>query len=162
MYQSKIDLGKKTRRLVVKELNARLADSIDLMMQAKQAHWNVKGANFIALHQLFDTVVTDAAMWVDDLAERAVTLGGVALGTARVVAKQSKLAEYPLTISAGSDHIEALSSALASYGAAARTAINIADKLGDAGTADLFTGISRAVDKHLWFIEAHAQRASSN
>jgi starvation-inducible DNA-binding protein len=156
MYKTKNDLSKKTRQGVVKELNAHLADSIDLMTQAKQAHWNVKGPNFIALHELFDKIVEDAESWVDDIAERAVALGGVAYGTARVVAKTSSLKEYPLDISAGSDHVDALSTALASYGAAVRAAIEVADKLGDADTADLFTGISRAVDKYVWFVEAHA------
>jgi starvation-inducible DNA-binding protein len=155
MYKTKNDLSKKTREGVIKELNARLADSIDLMTQAKQAHWNVKGPNFIALHELFDKIVEDAESWADDIAERAVALGGIAYGTARVVAKQSSLKEYPLDISAGADHVEALSTTLANYGAAVRAAIDIADKLGDADTADLFTGISRDADKYLWFVEAH-------
>lgn len=156
MYKTKCDLSKKTREGAVKELNARLADSIDLMTQAKQAYWNVKGPNFIALHELFDKVVEDAEGWADDIAERAVALGGIAYGTARVVAKRSTLDEYPLDISTGSDHVDALSSALANYGKSARAAIDIADKLGDADTADLFTGISREADKYLWFVEAHA------
>jgi starvation-inducible DNA-binding protein len=156
MYKTKNDLSKKTREGVTKELNARLADSIDLMTQAKQAHWNVKGPNFIALHELFDKIVEDAESWADDVAERAVALGGIAYGTARVVAKQSSLKEYPLDISSGADHVEALSTTLANYGAAVRAAIDIADKLGDADTADLFTGISRDADKYLWFVEAHA------
>jgi starvation-inducible DNA-binding protein len=115
----------------------------------------VKGPNFIALHELFDKIVEDAESWADDIAERAVALGGIAYGTARVVAKQSSLKEYPLDISAGADHVEALSTTLANYGAAVRAAIDIADKLGDADTADLFTGISRDADKYLWFVEAH-------
>lgn len=156
MSKTKNDLSKKTREAVVKILNERLADSVDLMMQSKQAHWNVKGANFIALHELFDKIVESAEEWIDDIAERAVALGGVAYGTVRVAAKQSNLKEYPLGISSGADHVEALSNALASYGKAVRAAIDATDKLGDAGTADLFTSISRDVDKYLWFVEAHA------
>ena len=157
MSTTKNDLSKKTRDAVVKVLNERLADSVDLMMQSKQAHWNVKGANFMALHALFDKVVESSEEWIDDIAERAVALGGVAFGTVRVAAKQSTLKEYPLAISASVDHVEALSTALAAYGKAVRAAIDATDKLGDAGTADLFTGISRDVDKYLWFVEAHAQ-----
>ncbi len=157
MSKTKNDLATKTRDAVVKVLNERLADSIDLMMQSKQAHWNVKGANFIALHELFDKVVESSEEWIDDIAERAVALGGVAYGTVRVAAKKSNLSEYPLNIKAGADHVEALSNALATYGKAIRAAIDATDKLGDAGTADLFTGISRDVDKYLWFVEAHAQ-----
>ncbi len=157
MSKTKNDLPTKTRDAVVKVLNERLADSIDLMMQSKQAHWNVKGANFIALHELFDKIVESSEEWIDDIAERAVALGGVAHGTVRVAAKKSNLSEYPLNIKAGADHVEALSNALATYGKAIRAAIDATDKLGDAGTADLFTGISRDVDKYLWFVEAHAQ-----
>ena len=157
MSKTKNDLATKTREAVVKVLNERLADSIDLMMQSKQAHWNVKGANFLALHELFDKVVESSEEWIDDIAERAVALGGVAYGTVRVAAKKSNLSEYPLNIGAGADHVEALSNALATYGKAIRAAIDTTDKLGDAGTADLFTGISRDVDKYLWFVEAHAQ-----
>jgi starvation-inducible DNA-binding protein len=157
MYKTKNDLAKKTREGVVAALNARLADSVDLMMQAKQAHWNVKGPQFIALHELFDKIVEDSEGWIDDLAERAVALGGTAYGTVRVAAKQSNLKEYPPDISSGADHVEALSTALASYGKLIRAAIDSTDKMGDAGTADLFTGISRDVDKYLWFVEAHAQ-----
>jgi starvation-inducible DNA-binding protein len=157
MYKTKNDLPKKTREGVVKQLNERLADSIDLMMQAKQAHWNVKGPQFIALHELFDKIVEDSEDWIDDIAERAVALGGTAYGTVRVAAKQSGLKEYPLEISSGADHIEALSTALATYGKAIRAAIDVTDKMGEADTADLFTGISRDVDKYLWFVEAHAQ-----
>jgi starvation-inducible DNA-binding protein len=157
MYKTKNDLSKKTRESVVKELNARLADSVDLMMQAKQAHWNVKGPQFIALHELFDKVVESSEEWIDDIAERAVALGGTAYGTIRVAAKRSTLKEYPLDISAGADHVEALSAALAAYGKEIRAAIDATDKVGDADTADLFTGISRDVDKYLWFVEAHGQ-----
>jgi starvation-inducible DNA-binding protein len=158
MYRTKNDLPKKTREQVAKILNARLADSVDLMMQGKQAHWNVKGANFIALHELFDKIVEESEQWIDEIAERAVALGGTAHGTVRVAAKNSKLKEYPLAIASGAEHVDALSDALAAYGKAVRAAIDATDKLGDADTADLFTGISRVVDKYLWFVEAHAQK----
>jgi starvation-inducible DNA-binding protein len=158
MYRTKNDLPKKTREQVAKILNARLADSVDLMMQGKQAHWNVKGANFIALHELFDKIVEESEQWIDEIAERAVALGGTAYGTVRVAAKNSKLKEYPLAIASGAEHVDALSDALAAYGKAVRAAIDATDKLGDADTADLFTGISRVVDKYLWFVEAHAQK----
>ncbi len=158
MYKTRNDLPKKTREQVARILNARLADSVDLMMQGKQAHWNVKGANFIALHELFDKIVEESEEWIDEIAERAVALGGTAYGTVRVAAKNSKLKEYPLAIASGAEHVDALSDALAAYGKSIRAAIDATDKLDDADTADLFTGISRAVDKYLWFVEAHAQK----
>jgi starvation-inducible DNA-binding protein len=159
MYQTKNDLSEATRSSAIDLLNARLADSIDLQTQVKQAHWNVKGPDFIALHKLFDEVAEEVEEYVDQIAERAVQLGGTAEGTARNAAKRSSLTEYPNNISAGRQHVEALSSVLAAYGKQVRAAINSADKLDDADTADLFTEISRGVDKWLWFVEAHLQTA---
>ena len=157
MFKTKNDLPEATRVKVVELLNARLADCIDLETQTKQAHWNVKGPNFIALHELFDKINDDVEDYVDDIAERAVQLGGVAEGTARMVAKRTSLAEYPAHAAEGRAHVEALSSALAAFGKSVRKAIQEADDLGDLDSADLFTGVSRGVDKWLWFVEAHLQ-----
>jgi len=104
MYKPKNDLPEATRTLLVELCNARLADAIDLQTQCKQAHWNVKGPDFIALHELFDRVDTDVAAYVDLIAERAVQLGGVAEGTARSVAKRSSLSEYAAKSGKGHDH----------------------------------------------------------
>ena len=157
MFKTKNDIPETTRVKVVELLNARLADCIDLQTQTKQAHWNVKGPTFIALHELFDQINEDVEDYVDDIAERAVQLGGVAEGTARMAAKRSSLAEYPATAVDGRSHVEALSSALAAFGAAARKGIDQANELGDLDSADLFTEISRGIDKWLWFVEAHLQ-----
>jgi starvation-inducible DNA-binding protein len=157
MYKTKIDLSEKTRRSVIVLLNLRLADAIDLQTQVKQAHWNVKGPQFIALHELFDKISDLVLEQIDDIAERVTSLGGIAEGTVAVAAKRSKLKNYPLNITAGKDHLFYLSTQLSVYGKAMRAAIDESDKLGDADTADLFTQISRAVDKYLWFLEAHLQ-----
>jgi starvation-inducible DNA-binding protein len=157
MFKTKNDLPEATRGKTIELLNARLADCKDLQTQAKQAHWNVKGPNFIALHELFDKINSDVEEYVDEIAERAVQLGGVAEGTARMVAKRSSLPEYPLSAADGRSHVEALSSALAVFGKAARKAIGEANDLGDLDTADLFTEVSRGIDKWLWFVEAHLQ-----
>ena len=157
MFKTKNDLSEGTRVKAVQLLNARLADCADLQTQTKQAHWNVKGPNFIALHELFDKINEDVEDYVDEIAERAVQLGGVAEGTARLVAKRSSLAEYPATAVDGRSHAEALSSALAAFGKSARKAIGETNDLGDLDTADLFTEVSRGVDKWLWFVEAHLQ-----
>src|SRR6185369_3065922 len=116
MHTTKNDLPEQVRSKVIELLNARLADAIDLQTQMKQAHWNVKGPSFIALHELFDKINEDVEEYVDDLAERAVELGGTALGTSRVVAKASTLAEYPLSITSGHEHVLAVASALSSFG----------------------------------------------
>ena len=157
MFNTKNDLSEGTRAKAIELLNARLADCIDLQTQCKQAHWNVKGQTFIALHELFDKVNEAVEDYVDDIAERAVQLGGVAEGTARTAAKRSSLAEYPANAVEGRSHVEALSSALAACGTAARKAIDQANELGDLDTADLFTEVSRGIDKWLWFVEAHLQ-----
>jgi starvation-inducible DNA-binding protein len=155
MYPTKNDLPETVRSAVSDVLNARLADAIDLQTQCKQAHWNVKGPNFIALHKLFDDVNEDVEEYVDLIAERSVQLGGVADGTARSVAKRTTLAEYGAHGPDARDHVQALSSALSSFGKVVRAAIAQTADLGDADTADVFTEISRGVDKWLWFVEAH-------
>jgi starvation-inducible DNA-binding protein len=157
MWNTQNDLPEKVRRGAIKLLNQQLDDALDLALQAKQAHWNVKGPNFIALHELFDEVVDELFEHADDLAERAVALGGTALGTARIVARTSRLPEYQFDIDSGRQHVIALSAVLAKFGSSARAAIEAANGLGDADTADLFTEISRGADKLLWKVEAHAQ-----
>src|SRR5262245_58618782 len=157
MFATKSDLAEAIRAKRIELLNARLADAIDLQTQTKQAHWNVKGPNFIALHELFDKINEEVEDYVDEIAERAVQLGGVAEGTARMVAKRSALAEYPANTVDGRSHVEALSSVLAAFGKAARKGIDQANELGDVDTADLFTEVSRGIDKWLWFVEAHLQ-----
>ena len=155
MFKTKNDLSEGTRVKVIELLNARLADAIDLQTQTKQAHWNVKGLNFIALHEMFDGINEEVEDYVDDIAERAVQLGGAAEGTSRLVANRSTLPEYPANAVGGHSHVEALSTALAAFGAAARKAIDLANDLGDLDTADVFTEISRGIDKWLWMVEAH-------
>jgi starvation-inducible DNA-binding protein len=154
MFKTKNDLPECIRIKAVELLNARLADAVDLQTQIKQAHWNLKGPQFIALHELFDKINEDVEDYVDDIAERAVQLGGVAEGTARMAAQRSSLGEYPTNAVEGRAHVEALSSALAAFGKSVRKAI---DDSNDLDTADLFTEISRGIDKWLWFVEAHLQ-----
>src|SRR5690606_5225160 len=157
MHNTKIDIPKDAREKLIAILNQRLADSVDLKAQAKQAHWNVKGMSFIALHELFDRVATEVTPMSDDIAERITSLGGTALGTVRVAAQNSELPEYPLEISDCPDHVDALSTPLAEFCRRVRADIENTDKLGDAVTADLFTTISGEIDKLLWFVEAHQQ-----
>ena len=153
------DLPENARSQVSDLLNNLLADAIDLQTQAKQAHWNVKGPQFIALHKLFDEIDEAVEEYVDLLAERVVQLGGIAEGTARVVAERSELPEYPLTISTGEEHVWALSSALSSFGERVRRAIDQTADLDDVDASDICTEISRGTDKWLWFVEAHAEGA---
>jgi starvation-inducible DNA-binding protein len=155
LHATRNDLPGSSRSNLVALLNGRLADCLDLQMQTKQAHWNVKGPDFIALHKLFDEIHEDIEDYSDTIAERAVQLGGIAVGTPRFVASQSSLAEYPPTISAGHDHVIALADALAAFGLLARQAIDDANEFGDAITADVFTQVTRGIDKWLWMVEAH-------
>lgn len=157
MHKTKIDLDGETRGQIIEMLNARLSDSLDLKSQAKQAHWNVKGASFIALHELFDQVATQVEGYSDMIAERVTILGGTAEGTVRVAAEKSSLTQYPMEITDGRDHVDALSSALAEFAKRTRSNVDDADKAGDMITADLFTEVTRGTDKLLWFVEAHMQ-----
>ncbi len=149
------DLPEGVRRKVTTILNDQLADLIDLHSQAKQAHWNVKGPNFIGLHELFDKIADKLSDYIDMVAERGVALGGVALGTVRLAASRSRLPEYPLEIQTGADHVKAFSAALAQFGATLRDDIERTQELGDLDTSDLFTQVSRTIDKYLWMVEAH-------
>ena len=155
MFDTRNDLPASTRTKTIELLNARLADAIDLGTQTKHAHWNVKGPGFIALHELFDKVAEHVEDHTDELAERVTALGGIARGTLASAARATSLRPYPEDISEGLAHVDALSAALAAFGAKVRAAIDEAARLGDADTADLFTGISRETDKDLWFLEAH-------
>jgi len=157
MYQTKNNLPETIRVEVIETLNLRLADAISLQTQAKQAHWNVKGPHFLGLHKLFDEISDAILEYIDLIAERAAQLGGVAEGTAKIAVQRAQLKPYPLDISTGRDHCEALSAALAIFGKLVRESIDSADEAGDMDTSDLYTQISRGSDQWLWFVEAHLQ-----
>ena len=155
LWNTHHDQPEDRRVTVVALLNAQLADVIDLGLQAKQAHWNVKGPQFAALHALFDEVAEELGGFADELAERAVVLGGVARGTLQVLAKDSRLPAYPLEALDGAEHLWALSAALARVAQTSREAIRAAEKAGDAVTVDVFTEVTRGMDTLLWKVEAH-------
>ncbi|HZQ92694.1 MAG TPA: DNA starvation/stationary phase protection protein Dps [Terriglobales bacterium] len=156
-FPTSIDIPEKNRERIIGLLNARLADATDLKTQTKHAHWNVKGENFYQLHLLFDEVAGHLEEHTDLLAERATALGGTALGTARNAAAASTLPEYPQEAVDGPEHVRALAARLAQLAATVRDAINKSAEWGDPSTADVFTEISRSLDKDLWFLEAHLQ-----
>lgn len=162
LYATRIDLSADTRLQVIAILNQTLASSLDLKTQVKQAHWNVKGMDFYQLHELFDEMASELEEYVDMFAERVTALGGLAMGTARIAASESALPEYPFDILDGKDHITALADRYAAYGKSLRQNIDRTDDLGDADTADLYTEISRSIDKRLWFLEAHLQAPADN
>jgi len=157
MYDTRIDLSISIREKVVPMLQARLADCVDLFTQIKQAHWNVKGPHFMALHDLFDKIAEIIEGQGDMLAERITTLGARADGTARVAATQSTLPEFPLDTQDGLIYAAAVADKLSLFGKALRVSIDLAARCRDAATADLFTEISRAIDKQLWLVDAHLQ-----
>ncbi len=154
-YPTRIDLSADIRQQVVSILSPTLATTLDLKTQAKQAHWNVKGLNFYQLHELFDVLAGELEGYVDMVAERITALGGTAMGTARIAANESLLPEYSFDAVEGPEHVEALAERYAAYAAHLREGIEKTEELGDADTADLYTEISREVDKRLWFLEAH-------
>jgi starvation-inducible DNA-binding protein len=155
LLPTKNDLPSNAKSAVVDMLNARLADTIDLALATKQAHWNIKGMNFIGVHELLDKLRGALDTYVDDMAERAVQLGGVALGTTQVVELESTLDPYPIDIHTVKEHLTALVERYGIVANAIRANIDDADEAGDAGTADLFTGVSRGLDEWLWMLEAH-------
>jgi starvation-inducible DNA-binding protein len=159
MYETENNISQKRRTELNALMNQRLASVVDLQSQMKQAHGNVKGPNFIGLHELFDQVAEAVEGYVDEIAERIVQLGGVAEGTVRMAAARTRLVEYSPQISEGSAHVEGVARALSTFGGEARTTIDEANALNDADTADLFTEVPRGIDQWLWFVEAHSQAA---
>jgi starvation-inducible DNA-binding protein len=158
-FTTHIDIPAEKREGLIRTLNASLADTFDLFSQIKQAHWNVKGKDFIQLHLLFDEIAAEIEEFVDKIAERVTTLGGYATGTVRMAAASSSLPEYPTDVVEGMKHVAALVERFGQYAAEVREAIDSTDELGDPTTADLYTEISRKVDMRLWFLEAHIQQA---
>ena len=156
-FPTRNDLPADARTKLVALLNQQLADSIDLYSQTKHAHWNVKGPTFIALHELFDKLAEDLEDPIDDIAERATALGGSVSGTVRQVATTSRLTEFPGDTFLGQAVVEALAVRYAELAKSTRAACEKANQLHDADTADLFTNVSRKLDKSLWFLEAHLQ-----
>ncbi len=155
MHPTRNTLDEKIRIQSVQLLNKHLAMAIDLQAQVKQAHWNVRGPYFIAIHELFDKVAESVMDFADMLAERAGGLGGVAEGTVQVAAERSLLIPYPLGIADEQQHVFAVAGALAAFGQLVREGSALATQFGDVDTADLFTQISRDIDHQLWFVESH-------
>ncbi len=155
MHKTKNDVASNAKTVSIEVLNARLADAIDLALLTKQAHWNLKGPEFIAVHEMIDGFRGEIDGYVDTMAERVVQLGGTALGTTQVVAKATTLPPYPTDIYAIKDHLAALIERYAKVANAVRAAIDTTAEAGDADTADIFTEASRGLDKALWFLEAH-------
>ncbi len=156
-FRTGIDIPAEKRAPLIDLLNQSLASTFDLASQTKQAHWNVKGKDFYQLHELFDEIAGELNEFVDLIAERVTALGGYACGTARMAAENSSLPEYPTDAVEGMDHVAALADRFARYATHVRAAIDESDGLGDKSTADIYTEVSRAVDKRLWFLEAHLQ-----
>lgn len=159
MLKKNPDTGIKsnTKTAMIELLNARLADAIDLALITKQAHWNLKGPTFIAVHEFLDDVRDDLDEHVDIVAERIAQLDGIALGTIQAVSKATKLPAYPTDIRKVDDHLAALVERFAALGKSTREAIDAADDAGDADTADIFTAYSRVLDKNLWFLKSHLE-----
>jgi starvation-inducible DNA-binding protein len=158
-YETRIDIPEATRGELIDLLNQQLADTLDLYTQTKYAHWNVKGSDFIQLHELFDELAGHTVEFIDTIAERATALGGTALGTARMAVGASTLPEFPGDAVDGMDVVRALAERFSSYAASTRRAMDESEKLGDMDTNDLFIDVSRQMDKDLWFLDAHLQSA---
>ena len=156
-YASSVGVPNENRQAIISLLNLRLADSVDIHSQVKWAHWNVKGKDFYQLHLLFDSVATHLEDHIDTIAERVAALGGVANGTIREAVAKSSIPEANIAAADGSEMVKFLIHNVGQFTNALRAAIKEAEDLDDAATVDLFTTITRDMDKDLWFIEAHTQ-----
>jgi len=154
MYQSPSKLPEDARARLIDALNARLADGLDLHGQVKVAHWNIKGPLFPSLHPLFETFAVSLAAFNDEVAERAVTLGGIARGTVRQVAARTRLAEYPAETTRDLEHVALLADRIEAYLDGTRQARTTAASLGDDESVDLFTRVIQEFEKNAWFLRA--------
>lgn len=157
MYSTRLDIPDHVRKAAIGILQARLSDALDLEAQMKQAHWNVRGPNFLQLHQLFDTIHDVVEGYVDLLAERIAALGGVADGRVQTTASTTSLYEYALATRGGEAHLRAIAAVLGQFGRTVRGDVDRTASLPDADTADVLTEVSRGVDQQLWFVEAHLE-----
>ena len=156
-FGSSVGVPEGNRQALTTLLNLRLADTADLHSQVKWAHWNVKGKDFYQLHLLFDSIAEHLEDHIDTIAERITALGGVAHGTIREAAAKSTIKEADLAASDGPEMLKFLVHNVAQTTNALREAVNQSDDLGDKITSDLFTQLTREMDKDLWFLEAHTQ-----
>ena len=160
LHKTNNDVKNNAKAVAMEVLQARMVDSIDLALVTKQAHWNLKGPQFIGVHLMLDGFRKEQDEWSDMMAERITQLGGTARGTVQEVGRETSLPPYPTDIYAVADHIKALIERYAACANAIRKNIDDTDEAGDPGTADLLTEVSRGIDKQLWFLEAHTQEPS--
>lgn len=147
------DTPAKQKKDTVKILNHLLAEFLDLALITKQAHWNLRGPAFIAVHEMLDPFNDKLLDYADTIAERIVQLGAVPYGTAQMIVHGSELAEYPTNIVTIEDHLEEVHDR---YAIVANTVRKIVEEqLADQGTLNFLTDASNDLDKYLWFIEAH-------
>ena len=157
LHPTRTKLESNARSVAIDVLNKRLADGLDLSLITKQAHWNLKGPQFIGIHLMLDGFRTEQDDLNDKMAERITALGGTAFGTTQAITANSQLTAYPTDIYRVADHLSALIDRYSVFANTVRENIDDTDEAGDPDTADLLTEVSRAIDKQLWFLEAHVQ-----
>ena len=148
-------LADKEREGVVKILNTVLADEYVLNTKTKNYHWNVVGPQFHDLHKFLDAQYGELAEIVDDVAERARSLGGPALGTLAEFLKQTRLKEHPGQYPGAREMIANLR---ADHEALIRTLrVDLeacAERYHDIGTNDFLTGLMEKHEKMAWMLRA--------
>jgi starvation-inducible DNA-binding protein len=151
-----IGLSDKQRAALVDMLNTLLADEFVLYVKTRRFHWNVTGVDFSELHKLFQEQYEALDKVVDEVAERARALDGVAAGSLKEYLAATRLNEAPGTNPEWRGMVEALLQDHQSIIRQLRKDIPEAqDKHGDAGTADFLTGLMEQHEKTAWMLRAY-------
>ncbi|MHA6804566.1 Dps family protein [Salinifilum ghardaiensis] len=141
------------RDTALRVLQSTLVDLVDLHLVGKQAHWNVVGEKFRDVHRQLDELVTAARGFADEVAERAVTIGGSPDGRASTVAGNSELASLEAGWKGDREVIEVVVTSLAGMISRLRERIDETGKA-DPVTQDLLIRISGEIEKSHWMWQA--------
>jgi len=154
MVPTALDMATENRKKLAAILNQTLADMSDLKSHAKQAHWNLRGENFVSYHKLADKVADEADAAADSVAERCAQIGGYVYGLLSHAAKNTTVPAFPEDVNDEEDCMDALLESVSHICGTCRKNIAATQDLSDYATSDMYIDITRAFDKLAWMLNA--------